>query len=140
MKHLSIISLVVSLLLGFFCFQLWQQSSDLATRMQALEKQNEQLAAELKASQDEMGFIREKLLEFERTSLKGIADQANDAFLEGWESLIGIVGKEIDQARKNIEQQRRSTPNSNQQGKTPGSGNGGSAQRDNGITENPKET
>lgn len=141
MKYLSIISIILSLILGVVCYQLWQQSSEFSAQMQSLKTQNEQLSAELKASQDEMGFIREKLLEFERTSLKGIADKANDAFLDGWESLIGIVGKEIDQARKNIEQQRHGGPNSNKQGQgSNGSGNGGGSKPNNGFTENPKET
>lgn len=138
MKYLSIISIVLSLILGVFCYQLWQQSTDLATQVQSLHEQNEQLSAELKASRDEMGFIREKLVEFERTSLKGIADKANDAFLDGWESLIGIVGKEIDQARKNIEQQRQHSPQSNK--RSDGSGNGGGTKPSDGFTENPKET
>ncbi len=106
MKYLSVVSMVVSVITAVFCYQLWQQSSVVATQMQSLEAKNEQLIAELKASQDELGFIRAKLLEYERKSLKGIADKANDAFLDGWESLIGIVGKEIDQARKNLDQQR----------------------------------
>ncbi|WP_299769227.1 hypothetical protein [uncultured Pseudoteredinibacter sp.] len=107
MKYLSLLSLIVSILLAVTCYQLWQQSQQLATQMQSIQSHNEELLAELKANQDEMSFMREKLLEFEKHSLKGVADQANDAFLEGWESLIGIVGKEIDQARKNLEQQRR---------------------------------
>lgn len=106
MKYLAVVSIIISVVTAAFCYQLWQQSSSFDTQVQSLEAKNEQLTAQLQASQDELTFIREKLLEFERRSLKGIADKANNAFLDGWESLIGIVGKEIDQARKNLEQQR----------------------------------
>lgn len=107
MKYLSIVSLIISLAVALALYQLWDQSSAQSTELQSLQQHNEELAAQLKASQDELNFIRQKLLQMENNSLKGIADKANNAFLDGWESLIGIVGKEIDEARKNLEQQKQ---------------------------------
>ncbi|MCV6615434.1 MAG: hypothetical protein OIF35_10685 [Cellvibrionaceae bacterium] len=107
MKFLSVISLIVSAVLAVFVYQNRQANAALVIQLQAVDSKNQELQAELSASRDEIAFLNDKILSMENTSLSGIADKANDAFLDGWESLIGIVGQELEQARKTIEEQRQ---------------------------------
>jgi len=114
MRHLNILLLVIVIALTGFMYMGWQQQSLMQTQLAELNDKNQNLADTLLASRDEIEFLNKKILEMERSSVKGLAKQANGAFLDGWESLMGVVGKEIERARKDLEAFNHKKPESPQ--------------------------
>ena len=103
MRHLNILLLLIVIALTGFMYMGWQQQNLMQTQLAKLTDKNQQLADTLLASRDEIDFLNTKILEMERSSVKGLAKQANGAFLDGWESSMGVVGTEIERARKDLE-------------------------------------
>lgn len=122
MRHLNIILLVIVIILAGFMYMGWQQQSLMQVQLTELSSKNQHLSDTLVASRDEIAFLNTKILDMERSSVKGLAKQANGAFLDGWESLMGVVGKEIERARKDIEafnQEKPQAPKKQAPSKTP---------------------
>lgn len=93
---ISVILLIAVLVLGWMTYQ---------TREQLLqsERQIAVLQESITVTQQELVQVNGKLEELNKTSVKGLVKEANNAILDGWEALVNSVENEVRKARESME-------------------------------------
>lgn len=97
-KTQSVLLLVLVLLFAGSAVQYWhtlQQLEASEQRVVSLEAEVEQLTSRLQQ-------LEGQVTELNKSSLKGIVRDANNAFLQSWENLVDSVGSELEKARESL--------------------------------------
>lgn len=65
-----------------------------------LELEIKNLKMELRDLQELVKFQDERIAQLEKTSINKLVDDANQMFLDGWESMLDTLETELDRARE----------------------------------------
>lgn len=70
--------------------------------------QSQQLEQQLALLNKEVAALSEQVEKLGDNSVEGLVRQANNAILDGWESLVNSVENELKKAREKVQQQQNS--------------------------------
>ncbi len=103
MKKFSLLLAVVLAGSAFANYQLW-------TALQLERQAHQQQRVSIDLMQEQLSLVNaellrvnEQLVSLDENSLDGMVQQANDALLDGWESLMDRVDGELKKARKALQ-------------------------------------
>ncbi|NIB43735.1 hypothetical protein HBA55_29285 [Pseudomaricurvus alkylphenolicus] len=95
-NFLASVVLLLILALGGLYFHSQQQ-------LQQVHADRQALLQEVQALRKEVAQLNAKVAQLDESSVQGIVREANNAILDGWESLVNTVEKEIQEARRAFE-------------------------------------
>lgn len=72
--------------------------------------QSQQLEQQLVLLNKEVAALSEQVEKLGDNSVEGLVRQANNAILDGWESLVNSVESELKKAREKVQQQQNTGP------------------------------
>lgn len=94
MNKLLVVLLVVTLAIsGWMHYDTQQQ-------LLASQRQIHQLNTQIAQLSEQMVLVHQELSRVNTDSIDGIVKDANEALLNGWESLVNTVGEELKRARE----------------------------------------
>lgn len=94
------LGLVVLVIVGMGWMYYDSQEQLKQARLQSL-----QLEQQLVLLNKEMTALSEQVEKLDKNSVEGIVRQANNAILDGWESLVNSVENELKKARQKVKEQ-----------------------------------
>lgn len=93
--------LIIIVLLVVVVFQLYLYQESLK-REQFLQHQIGHLQRQVVDMEKELVVVKAMVLELNEGSLDAMVDDANEAIISGWEALIDVVNKELQNARDSL--------------------------------------
>ncbi|MCB1614912.1 MAG: hypothetical protein KDI30_02755 [Pseudomonadales bacterium] len=98
MKAVIIVSLVVVLgVMGGYGYKLYESHHAYKS---TLEGEIRELKTQVRDLQALVKFQDERIAALEKTSINKLVDDANNMFIEGWESMLNTLETELDKARE----------------------------------------
>ncbi|WP_439134925.1 hypothetical protein [Pseudomaricurvus sp.] len=74
--------------------------------------QSQQLEQQLVLLNKEVALLSEQVEKLDENSVEGIVREANNAILDGWQSLVNSVDNELKKARQKVKEQQDTGSNS----------------------------
>lgn len=93
--------LVIAVLLVVVVFQLYLYQESLK-REQFLQHQISNLQQQVVDIDRELSALKVLVVKLDEGSLDNMVDEANEAFISGWEALMDTVDKELQKARESL--------------------------------------
>jgi uncharacterized protein HemX len=99
MKFLTVLGFILLLAAGTGLYYLHLQNELLKQQITVLSVQIDQL-------EEANTVLANRVSELEEDSLSSVVDQAGEAIVEGWQSMLKSVEEELEKAQQKIQEQR----------------------------------
>ena len=99
-KVINVLLFIVVIGLGYVAWEGWQLLQHSKQETAALQLQVDALNQQIRAMQADVNALNQKVSSLDESSVDNIVRQANNAIIDGWQSLVTTVENELERAKE----------------------------------------